>query len=83
MKVVNEGLEGFVDWTNPAVSESAKEREVEMSSLVPGFAMRMRKRANNAQKETTPGLEVSGDKHSRSSRFNEEVQADPVVITVD
>ena len=34
-------------WTNSAASESAKEREDEMSSLVVVFAMRMHKRAAN------------------------------------
>ena len=43
----------------------------------------MRKRSANAQEGTTLGLEVSGDKHSRPSRFDEEVQADLVVIDVD
>ena len=28
------GLEGFVDWTNLGVSESAEEEEAEMSGLV-------------------------------------------------
>ena len=43
VKAAGEGLEGFVDWTNPVVSESIEEREVEMSSLVVGFAMWMHK----------------------------------------
>ena len=30
-------------WTDPTVSESAEEREVEMFGLVVGFATRMRK----------------------------------------
>ena len=51
-KVADEGLEGFVDWTNPAVSESAEERKVEMSGLIVGFVRRMHKRAANGQEET-------------------------------
>ena len=42
-KVAGEGLEGFVDWTNPAVSQSIEVREAEMFGLVIGFAIRMRK----------------------------------------
>ena len=47
-------------------------RETEMSGLVVGFAMQMRKRAANAQGE-----------NEKCSRLDEEVQADPVVITLD
>ena len=83
VKAAGEGLEGFVDWTNPVVSESTEEREAEMSGLVAGFAMRMRKCAANAQEETTPDLEVLGGKRFRLFGFNKEVQADPDVITVD
>ena len=54
-----------------------------MSSLITGFVMRMRKRATNAQEETTPSLEVLGGKCFKPSRFDEEVKADPTVITVD
>ena len=54
-----------------------------MSGLVTRLAMRMPKRAANAQEGTTPRLEVLGGKHSKPSRFNEEVQADPMVITID
>ena len=82
-KAASEGLEGFMEWTNPAVSQSAEEKEVEMSGLVAGFTMRMCKRAANAQEGTTLGLEVLGGKRSRPSRFDEEVQADPAVIIVD
>ena len=42
IKAVGEGLEGFVDWTDPIVSESA-----EMSSLAARFSTRMHKRATN------------------------------------
>ena len=48
-----------------------------MSGLVIGFAMRMHKQATNAQKGTTPDLEVPDDKCSRVSRSDEEIQADP------
>ena len=54
-----------------------------MSSLVVEFSIRIRKRAANAQEGTTLGLEVWGDKRSRLSRFDEEVQDDPAVIFVD
>ena len=54
-----------------------------MSGLVTRFEMRMPKRAANAQEGTTPGLKVLGGKRSKLSRFNVEVQADPMVITVD
>ena len=47
-KAANEGLERFVDWVNPAVSQLAKESEVEMFGLVVGFVMRMCKRGANA-----------------------------------
>ena len=42
-KAASVGLEGFVDWINPGVSESAEE-EAKMSGLVSGFAAMMRKR---------------------------------------
>ena len=61
-KVVGMGLEGFVDWTYPTVSQSAEEREVEMSSLVAGFFARMGKCVASAQGETTLSFEGSGDK---------------------
>ena len=54
-----------------------------MSKLVVGFAMRKCKRAANTQEKTTPGLEIPGGKSSKPSGFDEEVQADPVVIIVD
>ena len=67
-----------MDWTNPV-----EEREAKMSSLIVGFTMRMHKRASNAQEETTLSPKVPSNKRSRPSRFDEEVQADPVVIVVD
>ena len=48
MKIVGAGLERFMDWTNPGVSESIEEEEVEMSGLVSGFSTRMRKREASA-----------------------------------
>ena len=62
-----------MDWTNQTISQSVKEREAEMSRLVVGFTMRMRKRAANAQGKTTPGLKVSDGKHFKPSRLDEEV----------
>ena len=82
-KATGEGLEGFLDRTNPAVSQSAEEIEAKMSGLFVRFATRMHKRAANTQERTTPDLEVPGDKRLRPSRFEEEVQADPVMITMD
>ena len=65
------------------VRELAEEREAEMFGLVVRFAMWVCKRAAHAQEETTPGLKFSSGKCSRLSRLDEEVQVDPVVITVD
>ena len=48
VKAVDEGLEGFVDWTNMKISQSTEEREVEMTGLVVGFSIQIRKRAANA-----------------------------------
>ena len=48
-KAADEGLEGFVDWMNLVVIQSAEEREAKMFGLVLRFAMRMRRRAANAQ----------------------------------
>ena len=72
-KTTSKGLEGFVNWTNPAVGESSTKKEAEMSCLVTGFSMRMRKRAANAQEEAILGLEVSRGKRFRPSGFDEEV----------
>ena len=57
------GLEGFVNWTDPMVSESATEREAKMSNLTIGFVVLLRKRAANVQGEATPGSEGPNDKH--------------------
>ena len=54
-----------------------------MFGLVAGFAKWMHKPATNAQENTTPGLEVLGGKCFRLSGLDEEVQADPTVISVD
>ena len=70
-------------WTNSEVSESVKEREVEMSGLVVRFARQMSKRAANTLEETTPGLKVMSGKRSRLSGLDEEVQADPAVLLID
>ena len=59
-KAVGVGMEGFMDWMNPRVSESAEEEEAEMSGLVSGFIARKCKRAASAQGETAPGFEVLG-----------------------
>ena len=83
VKAVGEGLEGFVDWTNLEVSQSTEEREAEMSSLIVGFSIRIRKIAANAREGTTLDLEVQGHKRSRPSRSDEEVQVDPAMIAMD
>ena len=51
-----------MDWTNPRVSESTEEEAAEMSSLVSGFAARIRKQAASAQGVTTPDTEVPDGK---------------------
>ena len=48
VKAVDEGLEGFMDWKNMKISQSNEEREVEMTGLVVGFAIQIRKRTANA-----------------------------------
>ena len=78
IKAVGEGLKGFVDLTDPNVSESA-----EMSCLIARFATRMRKRATNTQGEATHGSDGSDGKHSRWSSSEEEAKKSPMVISVD
>ena len=68
---------------NSTISQSTEEREAEMSGFVIGFAIQVRKWAANTQEGTTPSLKVPCNKHSRSSRSNEKVQATPAVIAVD
>ena len=82
-KAADKGLEGYIDCTNPTVSQSIEKREIEMFGLVAGFSIWMPKQAVIAQEGTTPGLEVLGDKRPKPSKFEEEVQADPTVITMD
>ena len=71
-KATGEGLEGILDRTNPAVSQSAEEIEAKMSGLFVGFATLMHKLDANTQERTTPDLKVPGDKrlrgHGRSPR---------------
>ena len=54
-KATDARLEGFVNWTNLGVSESAEEEEAEMSGLASGFSVRMRKPAASAHGETALG----------------------------
>ena len=68
---------------DPNASDPVEEREEDMSSLVVGFVIRMRKRATSAQGETTPGFEVSGEKRPKWSGLDEEVQKSSTVVTVD
>ena len=51
-KAAGTGLEDFMDWTGIIVSEPVEEEE--MSSLVVGFSVWMRKRAASSEGETTP-----------------------------
>ena len=77
-KAVGPGLEDFVDWMSIIASEPAEEEE--MSSLVVGFSVRMRKRATGSKGETTPR---SGGKRSRQSFLDDEVQTDWAIISMD
>ena len=61
-----------MDWTNPGVSELAKEEEAEMSGLVFSFAARMHKRAANAQGLTASSVEVHGEKNLKLASLDEE-----------
>ena len=72
-----------MDWVDPKASDSAKEWEDDMSSLTVGFVTRMHKRAASAQRETTPGSEVSSEKRLKRSSPDEEAQRSPVVIVVN
>ena len=69
-----------MDWTDPTVSGSTKEREVEMSSLTTGFAAWMDKRATNAEGEAVLGSEGLYGKRSRRSDSEDETQKSPVAI---
>ena len=77
-KEVGAGLEDIVDRTGIISSEPTKEEE--MSSLVTGFAVQMRKRATGSKGETTPR---SGGIRSRRSSSNEEVKKDWAIISMD
>ena len=54
-----------------------------MLSLAIGFALRMRKRATSAQRETTPGSEVPDGKRPKRYPLDEKVQKSPTVVTLD
>ena len=91
VKATDEGLEGFVDWMDLTVSESAKEREAEMFSLTTGFSMRMRKQFStlmpklsaNAHGEATLGSKGLYGKRSRWSGSEKEAQMSPAIIAID
>ena len=68
---------------DPNISDPAKEREDNMSSLAVGFAMRMHKREASAQGETILGSEVYGGKRPEQSSPDEEAQRSPTTIVVD
>ena len=53
-KATSAGLEGFMDWTNPGVSQPDEEEEVEMLGLVSSFSARMRKRVAKAKEGDCP-----------------------------
>ena len=59
---------------DPNTSDSAEEREDDMSSLPAGFFAQMRKQAASTQGETTPGFEESGRKRLKWSSLDEEAQ---------
>ena len=80
---VGAGLEDFVDWVDPNISDSTKEREADMSNLAAEFVAQMRKRAASSQRETTPGSEVSSEKLPKRSGLDEEAQKSPAVIVVN
>ena len=61
-----------MDWVDLISSETAEEREGDMSSLAAGFVAPMHKRASSDQGETTLDFEVSGDKHPKWSSPDEE-----------
>ena len=74
-KAVDARLEGFLDWTNPGVSESGEEEEViEMFGLVSSFAARIRKRAARAQGLTALGIEVPRGKRLKLTHLDEEAE---------
>ena len=66
-KAPGTGLEEFVDWKGIISSELAEEEE--MSNLVAGFTIRMRKWTAGSEGETTPSF---GGKRSRWSSPDEE-----------
>ena len=72
-----------MDWVDPNISDSTKEREADMSSLAAEFAAQMRKRAASSQRETTPGSEVSSEKLPKRLGLDEEAQKSPAVIVVN
>ena len=72
-----------MEWTDPTISQTAKERATKMFGLVPRFTTRMHKRAADAQEGSTSDLKIPGDKRPRPSRSEEEVPAYPEVITMD
>ena len=71
-KAANAGLEGFVDWTNPRVSESTEEEKAEMSVLVFNFSSRICKRVSSAQGLIAPGTEVPSGKRPKLTSPDEE-----------
>ena len=84
-KIIGTGarLEGFLDWVDLNASNLAEEREDDMFSMTAEFVARKRKRATNAQGETTLGSEVYGEKRPKWLDPDEEAQKSMAVITVD
>ena len=76
-------LECFVDLVDPNASDPVEEMEEDMSTLAVGFAAQMRKRVTSAQRETTPGSELSGGKRPKWFSPNEEAHKSPTVVTMD
>ena len=83
VKASGAGLEGFVDWMNPRVSELDEEEEAEMTSLVSSFPGRIRKRAASAQGVTAFDAELHGVKLLKLTCPDEEAQKSPTIINMD
>ena len=72
-----------MDWVDPISSESAEEREEDMSSLAVGFTTQILKRAASAQSETTSGSEGPDGKRPKRPGLEGEVQKSLIVIAME
>ena len=71
-----------MEWADRISSKQVEETEEYMSSLVAGFAARMRKRAASAQRETISCFERPDGKQPKWSSLDGGVQKSPAVITM-